>query len=154
LRGTLWPATSSRRPDLDRRISTVVVEPLLIGLPRLDGLEDVPVPGAAAVLPCSAFLILFRRSGSVHRSSAVALISMPGVRSRTEGAWWSLNELLQALSARLVAEPFHGLDHGAVGLDGEHHAALSQLAVHEQRAGTAVPRVAPMWLRSVEVGHG
>src|SRR5438093_6891241 len=45
--------------------------------------------------------------------------------------------LLQRVEFAVGGEPLHGLDLGAVGLDGEHEAGADALAVHEHRAGAA-----------------
>jgi len=50
--------------------------------------------------------------------------------------------LLKAIELAVGGEPLDRLDHCAVGLDREHHAALHEHAVDEDRAGAAVASVA------------
>jgi hypothetical protein len=50
--------------------------------------------------------------------------------------------LLERVQLAVGREALDGLDRRAVGLDGEHHAALHERAVHDHRARAAVAGVA------------
>src|SRR6266550_5365564 len=108
----------------------------------LDRLDDVHVAGAAAEIAAdpvsdlglSGLLVLVEQPGGLHyhprrAEAALETVLVP------EG-------LLERLEGRPVGHPLDRPDLGAVRLDGEHRARLGALAVHVDRAGTAVARVA------------
>src|SRR5438045_2819510 len=109
---------------------------------RLHGLEDVPVAGAAADVALKRLPDLLLRGARVgseqgsraHQHSRCAVAALEGVMV-AEG-------LLQRRQLPVLAQALDRLDRGAVGLDGQQHAALHELPVHDHRARAAVARVA------------
>src|SRR3954471_5118047 len=109
----------------------------------LDGVEDVPVAGAAADVSLQrlADLVVGRPRIAVeqslrahqHPGSAIPALQCVVVRER-------LLQRMQLVVGR--RESFDGLDLRAVGLDREQHAALDQRAVVDHRARAAVAGVA------------
>src|SRR6476469_3175513 len=108
---------------------------------RLHGLEDVPVPGAAADVALQRLLdlvlgrarVLAQQRGRTHEHPGRAVAALESVML-VEG-------LLQRRQLLALAEPFDGLDARAVRLDGEKHAALDERAVEDHRARAAVASV-------------
>src|SRR5262249_28749292 len=141
LRGMLWPAQPrfvSVSSTMSARSSVVSLIPCRL----LDRLDDVDVAGAPADIALDGLADLrFARVGirieeglGRHQHPRRAVAALQCVRV-AEG-------LLQRMQFAILREPLDRLDRSAVGLDGEHHAALDRIAVVEDGARSAIAGVA------------
>src|SRR5262245_3092140 len=141
LRGMLWPA----QPRLVSVGSTTRARSSVVsgisGRP-FDRLDDVHIARAAtdvALDRLANFRLARARVGIEevlrgHQHPGRAVAALEGVRVA--------ECLLERVELSVLREPFDRVDRGAVGLDREHHAALDRIAVVEDGAGAAIPRVA------------
>ena len=119
---------------------------------QLDGIEDLGVAGAAAEVAGEGLAHLVaggRRivgqqglGGEEDARRAVAALGRAQLR---EG-------LLQRVQLAAIGHPLHRLDLAALALDGQGQAGQHGLAVHQHRAGAALPQLAAvLGAREVEV---
>src|SRR6266849_5034174 len=147
-RATKWPPKppqTCRAPASPGRSSTEEIRLFLgghrVGGP-LDRFHDVVVAGAAAQVALELVADLLLRG---FRVALEHLVDGHDHAGRAEAALQTVllpEALLDRVQLAVLGEPFDRHDVGAVGLDGEHVARLHRLAVHDDRAGAALARVA------------
>ena len=139
LRFTEWPM-----PPISGDVLGAIMRLPRAACPRrIECLDDVDVAGAAAEvagdgvanLVVGGLGLLLEESVAGHQHAGRAEAALQPVLLK--------EALLQRMELAVLFEAFDGHDLAAVGLHGEDRARLDGAAVHDDRAGAAVARVAP-----------
>src|SRR5215218_677213 len=141
LRGMFWPANPRCGASVSSTTSASVgaivslMPGHLLSRSGADRVDDVPVTRAAADVALEALADLLRRRLRVLAQQSSGAHQHPGGAVAALERVTVAERLLQRRQLSSGGQAFHGFDLGAVGLDGEKHAALHELSIDDHRAG-------------------